>query len=188
MTRLTRALALAGAFVASGSALGEAVDICFNYGCRDVASIRFDPDVLGEVGRLFDGVASPAAERAAVAQALGAFSLQAALQSPTWRDRGGNLDDDEVDGRMDCIDHSRNTSAYLALLERKGWLRFHAVGDRVQRGWIFTVHWGAQLSEPDGARWVVDTWFHDPGADAVIYPLERWLAGARPPGTGPLRF
>jgi hypothetical protein len=90
---------------------------------------------------------------------------------------------------MDCIDHSLNTTAYLALLERNGWLRFHTVGDRVQRGRLLAVHWGAQLSDKAGAeRWVVDTWFFDPGHPAAIYPLDEWLDGARPPGTELFRF
>jgi hypothetical protein len=179
---------LAVLFAATATSAAEEVKVCFNYGCSSQAMARFEPQVMGEVKRLFVGVASPEAERAAVARAMGTLYLHAALQTPTWRDRGGNLDDEEAEGRMDCIDHSLNTTAYLALLERSGWLRFHAVSERVQRGRMFTVHWGAQLSEPGGARWIVDTWFLDPGADATIYPLDQWLAGARPPGTEFFRF
>ncbi len=188
MKALALPLAIAAAVMAAGDARAEAISICFNYGCKDAATVRFEPGDLAEVERLFVDVASPQAEREAVARAMGALYVQAALQAPTWRDRGGNLDDDGAEGRMDCIDHSLNTTAYLALLERNGWLRFHAVADRVQRGRLLAVHWGAQLSEPDGARWVVDTWFLDPGENAVIYPLDRWLAGARPPGTELFRF
>jgi hypothetical protein len=178
---------LALAFAAARAHAAE-VKVCFNYGCSSAATVRFEPAVLGEVKRLFAGIASAQAEREAVARAMGTLYFQAALQTPTWRDRGGNIDDDGVEGKMDCIDHSLNTTVYLALLERSGWLRFHTVADRVQRGRLLAVHWGAQLSEPDGTRWIVDTWFLDPGEDAVIYPLDQWLAGARPPGTELFRF
>lgn len=188
MRRIAPAAALAVAAVAGGSALAEEVQICFNYGCKDLATVRFDPLDLADVKRLFADVPTPQAEREAVARAMGALYLHAALQTPTWRDRGGNVDDDGVEGRMDCIDHSTNTSAYLALLERHGWLRFHSVADRVQRGKLLAVHWGAQLSEKGGPKWVVDTWFLDPGSPATIYPLEEWLDGARPPGTELFRF
>jgi len=68
-------------------------------------------------------------------------------------------------------------------------LRFHTIADRVQRGRLLAVHWGAQLSDKAGAeRWVVDTWFLDPGNPATIYPLDEWLDGARPPGTEFFRF
>lgn len=188
MRRIALAAALTAAVVAGGSALAEEVKICFNYSCRDVATVRFGPLDLADVKRLFAEVSTPQAERAAVAQAMGALYLHAALQTPTWRDRGGNIDDDGVEGRMDCIDHSMNTSAYLALLERNGWLRFHTVANRVQRGKLLAVHWGAQLREKDGPRWVVDTWFLDPGSPATIYVLEDWLDGARPPGSELFRF
>ncbi len=182
-------LAVAGtAVLAAAAARAEEVGICFNYGCSATATVRFEPGDLAEVERLFADVASPQEERTAVAQAMGRLYFHAALQTPTWRDRGGNLDDDGVEGRMDCIDHAHNTTAYLALLERSGWLRFHTVGERVQRGRLLTVHWGALIADQDGARWIVDTWFLDPGENAVIYPLRRWLAGARPPGTGPFRL
>jgi hypothetical protein len=188
MRRLALGAALACAMLAGGGAFAEEVKICFNYGCKDAASVRFDPGALAEVKRLFADVATPQAEREAVARAMGALYFHAALQTPTWRDRGGNVDDDGADGRMDCIDHSTNTSAYLVLLERNGWLQFHSVADRVKRGKLLAVHWGAQLSEKGGPRWVVDTWFLDPGSPATIYPLEEWLDGARPPGTELFRF
>ncbi len=181
--------ALVVATLAASLARAEEVKVCFNYGCKDAAVVRFEPADLGEVKRLFVDVASPQAEREAIARAMGTLYFHAALQTPTWRDRGGNVDDDEAEGRMDCIDHSLNTTAYLALLERNGWLRFHAVVDRVQRGRFLSVHWGAQLSDQAGPeRWVVDTWFLDPGMPATIYPLDEWLDGARPPGTELIRF
>ena len=189
MRRFVCHAALAVAMLPAGLARAEEVKVCFNYGCTVAAVVRFEPAALGEVKRLFVDVASPQDERKAVARAMGTLYFHAALQTPTWRDRGGNIDDDGAEGRMDCIDHSLNTTAYLALLERNGWLRYHTVADRVQRGRLLAVHWGAQLSDKAGAeRWVVDTWFLDPGNPATIYPLDEWLDGARPPGTELLRF
>jgi hypothetical protein len=189
MKRFFGHAALVVATLAVGLARAEEVQVCFNYGCKDAAVVRFAPADLGEVKSLFVDVASPQAEREAIARAMGALYFHAALQTPTWRDRGGNVDDDGAEGRMDCIDHSLNTTAYLALLERNGWLRFHTVADRVTRGRFLAVHWGAQLSETaEAAQWVVDTWFLDPGNPATIYPLDEWLEGARPPGTELFRF
>jgi hypothetical protein len=193
MRRFVLRAALAAATLATGLAArlacAEEVTVCFNYGCKDAAVVRFEPADIGGVKRLFVDVASPQAEREAIARAMGSLYFHAALQTPTWRDRGGNIDDDGAEGRMDCIDHSVNTTAYLALLERNGWLRFHTVANRVQRGRFLAVHWGAQLSEKaEAAQWVVDTWFLDPGNPAIIYPLDEWLDGARPPGTELFRF
>jgi hypothetical protein len=113
----------------------------------------------------------------------------AGMQSPIWRDHGGNYADDGVDGRMDCIDHSTNTTTWLAILARHGWLRFHEVGTPMQRGRIFTVHWSARVVESDsGEEYAVDTWFLEPGRPAVIYPAAEWRDGARPPGTEYIRW
>jgi hypothetical protein len=189
MTRARFPIALALTIVAAGSVRAEEVPVCFNYGCATWHMVQFGPSELGEVKRMFADVASPQAERDAIARAMGSLYFHAALQTPTWRDRGGNIADEGEDGRMDCIDHSTNTTTYLALLERNGWLRFHSVAGPVQRGRFLAVHWGAQLSENGGeARWIVDTWFHDPGSPATIYPLGEWLDGARPPGAELVRF
>jgi hypothetical protein len=177
------------ALLAAASARAEEVPVCFNYGCKDVATVSFGLSELGEIKRLFAEAASPQAEREAIARAMGTLYFHAALQTPTWRDRGGNIDDDELDGRMDCIDHSTNTTSYLALLQRTGLLRFHVVTGRVQRGRFLAIHWGAGIAEKaTEARWIVDTWFLDPGSPATIYPLDEWLEGARPPGTELFRF
>jgi hypothetical protein len=189
MRRLLLGTLLAAALLASGPARAEEVPVCFNYGCKDVAMVRLGPSELGEIKRLFAAAASPQAERDAIARAIGSFYFYASLQTPTWRDRGGNIADEELEGRMDCVDHSTNTTTYLALLERSGWLRFHTVTGPVERGRLLAVHWGAGIAEKaTEARWIVDTWFLDPGSPATMYPLDEWLEGARPPGTELIRF
>ena len=179
--RLLAALALVGAW-ANAPAAEEAV-ICFNYGCRDTALVAFDEGELKQVQAQFADATTPETERAAVARAVGFLYFFAGQRSPVWRDHGGNYADDEVDGRMDCIDHSNNTTTFLDLLERRGWLRYHAVGERVERGRFLSAHWTAQIVERDGGgQFAVDTWFLDPGEPASIFPLEDWLGGAWPPG------
>ena len=183
------AAAVSIACLAGAGARAEEVPVCFNYGCQDRAAVRLDPAQLKHVGGLFAQVASPEAEREAIAAAMAWLYAYAGEQTPTWLDRGGNIDDDGIPGRMDCIDHSTNTTALLAMLERRGWVRFHAVTEPVQRGWLLTVHWTAQVIEkPTGARWVVDTWFLDPGYPAAVFPLEAWLDGARPRGAERFRL
>jgi hypothetical protein len=181
--RIASVAAASLALAAADAARGEEVAICFDYGCSSRATVHYTPLELGQVQSELADADSPAAEREAVARAMGWLYFYAGLQSPIWRDRGGNLDDDGQPGQMDCIDHSTNTTAYLHLLERRGWLKFHRVGERVERGRLLTVHWGARLVERGTKdEWVVDTWFLDPGHPAAIFPLQDWLAGARPAG------
>jgi hypothetical protein len=160
----------------------EAAVVCFNYGCNSRAVVRFDEAALAAVANEFHGVASPDAERAALARAVGRLYALAALATPIGNDRGENVYDGGIDGSMDCVDHSNNTTEFLRIAERRGWLHHHHQGERVRRGWFMTVHWTATVVEdPSGRRYAVDSWFFDPGQPAFVQPLETWRAGARPP-------
>jgi hypothetical protein len=179
--RMVGCLLALAAGAAPAAASTDEVEICFNYGCSDRAVVHYSPLQLGQVQAQFVDVHSPAAERDAIAHAVAWLYFYAGMQTPIWRDRGGNLDDDGMPGRMDCIDHSTNTTAYLGLIERYGWLKFHRVGERVHRGRVLTDHWAARVVERGSQdEWVVDTWFLDPGNPAVIFPLKVWLDGAYP--------
>jgi len=87
-----------------------------------------------------------------------------------------------VDGRMDCIDESTNTTSYLRLLESKGWLRFHRVLEPVRRApLLINDHWAARIVETQTSReFAVDSWFFDNGRPAFVAPLEEWHKGASP--------
>jgi len=183
MTAAARTVAIL-LMLAAGAVAADAVVICFNYGCNEQAVVSYSPLHLGQVQAQFVDADSPAGERAAIARAVAWLYFYAGAQSPIWRDRGGNFDDDATQpGRMDCIDHSTNTTAFLRLIERRGWLRFHVVDERVMRGRLLSEHWAARVVERGSkAEWVVDTWFLDPGLPALVFPLGVWLDGAEPEG------
>lgn len=168
-----------------GCALGAKADdiqICYNYDCATSTMAYFRGIQLAQVRLLFAWVTDAESERNAIARAIGMFITFAGRQTPTFRDRARNDNEDEVDGRMDCIDHSRNNTAYMRLLEARGWLRFHAVLDPVSRApLIFNEHWSARIAEKEGGEeFVVDSWFFDHGHPPVIYTLEEWKKGAEP--------
>ncbi|ARU32116.1 hypothetical protein CAP31_10770 [Sulfuriferula sp. AH1] len=158
------------------------VDICYNYGCAVHAKVALTSTQMRNVRELFRDAVTPPQERAAISLGIGLLESYAAEQTPTGNDKGGNVADDGRDGRMDCIDHSRNTTAYLHLLQRFGFLSFHDVLPPVERApFVVNVHWGAQIEEfASGRKFVVDSWFRDNGAPAVIYPLQDWLRGTSP--------
>jgi hypothetical protein len=189
-----RRLPLRAVFLAFAAALACApappawaereAEVCFNYGCASRAPVRFSTDELKLIQGEFANVADAADERRAIAAAVAKLYAVAAAQSPIGADRGGNIEDDGVEGRMDCIDHSTNTTAWLNLIAERGWLRHHEVGDRVRRSrWVIFEHWSARIVESETrAEFAVDSWFHDPGNPAEIFPLRQWLAGAYPAG------
>lgn len=162
-----------GTLAAGGSA--AQVTLCYNYDCKSQATVRFDAGALRGIAALFEGAESAEAERAAIAKAIGELYLLASLETPLWRDRGENYNDGGVDGQMDCIDHSTNTTTLLELFAERGWLRHHRVSDRVVRGRLTWIHWSARVTAiGDGEDWVVDSWFLDPGHPATISRLEDW--------------
>lgn len=166
------------------------VEVCFNYGCLSRWPVVFEPMRLDGVLLMLERAESAAGERQLLALAIGELYAQAAEQTPIGRDRGGNYADDTAFGRMDCIDHSTTTTAFLKLLEQRGGLRWHRVLEpaRRVRGVVFQ-HFSAVIEElPVAAqgqqeplpRYVVDSWFVDNGKPAVILPLDAWMEGEGP--------
>lgn len=167
------------------AAAGERVDICYNWSCVAQAAVTFDDRQLLEIERLLQLADSDEGERALLAQAMGRLYRWAGEQSDIRNDRGGNTLDDDVYGRMDCIDHSVSTTRLLKMLERRGWLRWHRVLEPARRTrFLISQHFAAVIEtvrpEDGSARFAVDTWFRDNGEPAVILPLESWLQGDGP--------
>lgn len=170
------------ALLISTAAAADELSVCYNYSCREQALVTFKLRELKTLKSILKASSDAAAERAAIARALGQMRVFAGEQSPTYRDKGENIYDDELDGRMDCIDHASNSTTYLRLLVKRGWLKHHRVIEPVMRAPLFLdVHWAAAIEENlTGAKFAVDSWFFDHGAPADIFPLDAWLAGARP--------
>ena len=194
MHRILAALALLAVFAAANAE--EVVVICYNYGCSAKADVRLSEAQLDEVHGILHATADAATERAAIAVAVGQMYRYAGLQTPIWRDKAGDSNDEDADGRMDCIDHSTNTDSWLRLFARHGWLQFHSVLPPVGRGIIFTHH-AARIGEMgetgetgetgktgkrQARQFVVDSWFYDHGHPAVVFDLGAWLSGARANG------
>ncbi|MGH8671103.1 MAG: hypothetical protein ACREUA_03560 [Burkholderiales bacterium] len=170
-------------FAASALCHAAEVSICYNWDCGAHATVTLNKTQMGQLQSLLVGAPGPGEERGAIAEAIGLIQRFAGAQTPTWRDKGGNRADEGVDGRMDCIDHSTNTTAYLLLFERQGWLKFHRAAEIASRSLLvfFHVHRSAVIEEIGSRRrYAVDTWFFDNGHPAVISSLDDWLHGDRP--------
>ncbi len=181
-----RWLVLALWALSTGCALAdERVDICYGYGCLVQVDIAYSDGQLGEIRRLLFSAVDAAGEREMLARAIGRMYAWAGQMSDIRNDRGGNLADAGVSGRMDCIDHSTSTARLLRRLEARGYLRWHRVVGVEVRNWayLFPAHYSAVIEEKEGgeaARFVVDSWFVDNGQPAVILPLDEWKKGAGP--------
>ena len=184
MKRRVIACWLAGVLllVAFSAARAEtALTICHEYGCKVQEKIAFDDTIFEKVGEILRTADDAMSERYAIAAAVARMYVEAGKQTPIWRDRGGDLND-EGEGAMDCIDHAANTTTFLRLMEARGLLRFHSVATPVQRG-IIAQHWAAQIVEPKSqAVYAVDSWYYDFGMPAIVMTLADWRTGRRPPG------
>jgi len=164
------------------SARAEVVTICYNYGCSTRAPVDYSEQQLAPLRQQLAAAADAAAEREAISAVIGRMYAIAGAQTPVWRDKGGNYADGGNNGKMDCIDHATNTSAFLGLLQAHGWLRFHEVLEPLmRRRFFFAEHWAARIrARATQGVYVVDSWFFDNGRPAVVLPLEDWLAGNTP--------
>jgi hypothetical protein len=180
---MTFCLSLPCAVARAETTANEArIDLCFNYGCLTQQMVVFSAEQFKAVTQELATAGDAAEERERLARVVGKLYALAAEQTPIGADRGGNYADAGVFGRMDCIDHSRNTSALLHLLAERGLLRWHRVLPSTRRMRFFLLqHFSALMEEmSDGERYVVDSWFVDNGEPAVILPLEEWKKGGGP--------
>ena len=154
----------------------EIVTVCYNYGCNSTTEITILSPELEAIFLTMQTASSAQEEREILAEVIGQLYRIAGHQSPIFRDRGGNFDDDkEAYGAMDCIDHSTTANEFLHLLERRGWLTFHRVASLVSRGAMLSIHWAAQIQDKTtGDYFVVDRWFFDHGYPAAVMPLSDW--------------
>ena len=167
---------------AAFGANAKELSICYNFDCAKKANIHLRDDQLARIHLPFSWTWDAEGERQAISWAIGQIHIIAGEQTPTFRDLGRNRQDEDVDGRMDCIDHSLNNSAYLHLMDELGWLQFHSVLEPVRRApLIFIEHWSARIAEKsDGQEFVVDSWFFSNGHAATIYTVEEWMTGVEP--------
>ena len=84
-----------------------------------------------------------------------------------------------VNGRMDCVDNTSNTTTYLDVLTDLGQLPgWRVEAPSVRKPLDFNAtHWTAVLKDKNtGKDWAVDSWFRPNGNLPFVLPLEAWKA------------
>ncbi len=165
----------------------EAFSVCYEHSCKEVAEVGLSPAQWQAVRQIFDSpAADAAAERELIRQAVAYLESVVSPLVGAAGDRGGNLAGLISGGsQMDCVDESTNTTTYLALIEREGLLQWHRVAGLSTRGFIIFgwPHTTAVIEQrEDGARWAVDSWFHDNGVAPEVLPIAQWKKGWSPAG------
>lgn len=160
----------------------QTLSICYHANCFKKATFEVSSNTHHQISAIFSLVYSAEGEREAIRHAVRELYLEAAKYSPIGSDLGGNFSDITENGRMDCVDHSKNDSTFLTYLQQQGWLRYHRVGEIVWRNpLIINLHYASQVIDTSTeASWVIDTWFLDFGELAVVMPYEQWKRGYSP--------
>lgn len=183
MPRLWRYVLMLGTCVASSLACAESyVVICYNWGCHNQVGVVYPDAWLKKTLTPLRQAKTPAEERAAAADVVRKMYVKAAEQTPIGADEPGNEEDETVNGRMDCIDHSTTTANMLSLLQKKQVLRWHGVGPYAHRTRFLDSHYSATLVEidansDDGSQiFTVDPWLEGRGDLPSVMPVREWAA------------
>ncbi|WP_193366883.1 hypothetical protein [Pelagibius marinus] len=165
----------------------DSFTICHGHACRlrsrlGLTELEWDP-----VADLFaEPAASAAIERGRIATAIGIIEAAVGPKAGTSNDRGGTFNALSGNDQFDCVDETTNTSVYLTLLAKAGYLKWHKLEGWAGRGVLFDGAWPHQsaviVELKSDEPYAVDSWFEDNGRAAHVVPLADWRAGWSPPG------
>ena len=161
---------------------GTRIYVCHAFGCARKTPFDFSPAHMRRLKAILaKGRKSPAAERAAIAQAIAWSEKTMGPVVGSDKDVGGyDLHNSGVPGQMDCIDEATNTTSVLSVAARAGYLAHHQVASPVARGFFLDgryPHATAVVRETgSGAAFAVDSWPEANGVPPVIMPLDAWFA------------
>ena len=163
----------------------DTFDHCSAYGCQTRQNVSLAPHHMETLRAIFNPKPQNAKqERENIARAVSFLEKEIGQITQTQGDVGGTFAK-AGKGQLDCVDESINTTIYLELLNRNGFLHYHHIHAPTVRLPLFNgvgwPHQTALISEKDtGARYVVDSWFHDNGHPPEIIPLSQWREGWKP--------
>lgn len=159
------------------------VVVCYNWSCKDRVTVVYTEPWLRKQLQPLRHANTPEAEREALSEMVRRFYVRAAEQTPIAADEPGNNEDLDVNGRMDCIDHSTTTRNILSFLQHRKLLRWHEVGPYAHRSLLVDSHYSATLIESGVESdapliYTLDPWEVEPGGLPEVVPVREW-AGAR---------
>lgn len=159
--------------------------VCSEHTCRKLSVVGLEPAQWQQIHTLFSPPSKHAAEeRERIAHAIALLETMIGKLTGTAHDKGRNFQGVGMDGQMDCIDESTNTSIYLSMMLDHGLLKWHSNEDRATRGWFIFgwPHTTAVIRDAgSGELFAVDSWFEDNGKPPYILPLQVWSDGWQPP-------
>jgi len=165
----------------------DSFSMCHGHGCRLRSQVGLTPQEWEPVADLFaEPAASAEIERGRIATAIGLIEIAVGRKTGTSEDEAGTLNAVSGNYQLDCVDETTNTSIYLTLLARAGYLKWHKLEGWAGRGALLDGAWPHQTAVivelQTKTPYAVDSWFEDNGRAAHVVPLSTWRAGWKPPG------
>ena len=154
--------------------------ICYNWSCANREFVTFSAADIANVKSYLTQCTGESFHDRVQRLRVGIWQLQLVAQKyipKLANDREINEYDRDVDGRLDCVDSSTNTTTYLRILHDLGELTGFTVTKPEVRNLLdlHGVHWTAVVAEnSDGKLWSVDSWFRPHGHLPFVMPLADW--------------
>jgi hypothetical protein len=157
--------------------------ICFNWSCARRDRLVFSAQDMAEVGRQMSFCSGNTLPQRLQRIRIGVWQMELLAQKyqPLLaNDKAINDQDQNVEGRTDCVDNASNTTVFLHALKDLSLLpQWTVAAPRVRDMLtIVGVHWTAVVADQNGGgSWSVDSWYRPHGHLPMIMPLADWAAG-----------
>lgn len=156
--------------------------ICFNWSCASRQTMTFSPNDMALLRNHMALCLGTSLHDRLQHVRIGIWQMELLAQEyqPLLaNDLAINDSEAGVEGRMDCVDNSSNTTTYLQILrdirELPGW----TVSSPEVRSLfdVTAVHWTAVIIDTEsGLPWSVDSWYRPNGHLPMVMPLSSWTA------------
>lgn len=165
---------------------------CYDYGCKTQKMVSMPNEGWEKLHALFTPISNNAEqERKRISKSIAIFEKYIGEQTGTSADLMGTFKpftrkkNKPLKFQQDCVDESTNTTIYLALLQKKGWIKFHDITQPQSRqpfiGGNKWWHQSATIKDiKTNQQYAVDSWFEDNGKPAHIVKIEDWFNGWSP--------
>ena len=154
--------------------------VCYNWTCAAREYLTFSAADIANVRSYLTQYTGDSFHDRVQRLRVGIWQLQLVAQKylpQLANDREINEFDRDVEGRLDCVDSSTNTTTYLRILQDLGQLPGFSVTKPEVRNLLdfHAVHWTAVVTDKnDGKPWSVDSWFRPHGHLPFVMPLADW--------------
>jgi len=155
--------------------------ICYNWSCARRQTMTFTPNDMALLKRHMALCPGTSLHDRLQHVRIGIWQMELLAQKyqPLLaNDLAINDFDEEVEGRMDCVDNTSNTTTYLHILQDIRELAGWTVSSPKVRSHldITAVHWTAVIIDTEsGLPWSVDSWFRPNGHLPMVMPLPSWI-------------